>query len=252
MTLPFRIILLAAIALFGTSHANAQSQSELVNAFAGDWYVFDPDYAVASKPCQIMLSVTKKGDEGLMKATAMECRPGIVLLDAWSVADGVLRLFDPEREMWAELGGSQRRLSGIIPSAGLGIVMERANGDGTSQGILEALQRNRCYFSGLNNICADASELRVPDFGATPDDFASIEMLVDLKVRSEPRRDAPVAGTLAKGNCISVNQCLTASDGIWCRARFGETNAWIPKVVLRQSQWAVTTFKNTCTPQQAD
>ncbi|HHX89670.1 MAG TPA: hypothetical protein GX700_07850, partial [Paracoccus sp.] len=64
---------------------------------------------------------------------------------------------------------------------------------------------------------------------------------------SQPRRDSAEIGTIPAGTCVRVDQCLNASDGLWCRAWFGETLGWLGKTALRQNEWPVVTYRAGCT-----
>jgi hypothetical protein len=37
-----------------------------------------------------------------------------------------------------------------------------------------------------------------------------------------------------------------ASDGPWCRAKFGDTTGWLRKFAIRQNRWPIVTFANSC------
>ena len=72
-----------------------------------------------------------------------------------------------------------------------------------------------------------------------------VEILVNLNVRNQPRRDAPVVGILDKGLVITLDYCTSASDGVWCRAIFGTETGWLAKTALRQNEWPIVTYRNT-------
>lgn len=106
---------------------------------------------------------------------------------------------------------------------------------------MQAIARYRCYFSGYSDVCADTAATEAPAF---TEDTASIQVLVSLNVSNESRRDAPVIGTIPPDSEVNVNLCLTASDGLWCRARFGDQSDWMAKSAIRQEEWPVITFVN--------
>jgi len=61
--------------------------------------------------------------------------------------------------------------------------------------------------------------------------------------RALPRRDAAIVGNVATGTEVKLNQCLTASDGNWCRARVGDTSIWLAMTALRMEEWPIVTFR---------
>ncbi|MEO4000465.1 hypothetical protein [Mesorhizobium sp. CAU 1732] len=40
-----------------------------------------------------------------------------------------------------------------------------------------------------------------------------------------------------------------ATDGAWCRAKFGERTGWMRKLALRQNRRAIVTFEDFCPKQ---
>jgi SH3-like domain-containing protein len=87
----------------------------------------------------------------------------------------------------------------------------------------------------------EPSATKAPDF---KEETARIDVLVKLNVRNQPRRGAAVIGTVPPDSTVTVNACLTTSDGIWCRARFGDSMGWMAKSALRQGEWPVITYVN--------
>jgi SH3-like domain-containing protein len=75
---------------------------------------------------------------------------------------------------------------------------------------------------------------------------ARINVLVNLNARVEARDGAGILGVVPANTCIVADVCQEASDGVWCRARFGEDFGWLKKVALRQERWPVLTFTNQC------
>jgi SH3-like domain-containing protein len=63
---------------------------------------------------------------------------------------------------------------------------------------------------------------------------ASVQVLVNLNVRAEARDDAEVVGVVPSQTCVTTELCLTATDGAWCCAKFGERTGWMRKLALRQ------------------
>jgi hypothetical protein len=224
----------------------AQDRAALVEAFSGEWFQFDPAEGTGAGPCRLTLQGAAAGTDGPMPAESSNCRAPVADLAAWTVENGQMILFDAAGTRLAELGGNQRRLTGVRAADELGIVIERASGDGSNAQLASAVQRHRCYYLGTTSDCAPRSELQMPDFPDEEPRLAEIETLGNLLARSQPRRDASSVGTIPQGTCIRVNQCLTASDGIWCRARFGDVTAWLAKNAVRQEEWPIVTFRNGC------
>lgn len=228
--------------------ATAQDRAAVVEAFSGEWFQFDPAQTEGAGPCQVLLRGADEAadQDAPMPAQSRECRAPIEDLSAWTVEDGRLILLDGAGERLAELGGNQRRLTGTRAADGLGMVIERASGDGSNTELANAVQRHRCYYLGTSSECAPREELQPPEFSEDEPRLAEIETLGNLRARSQPRRDASGVGTIPEGTCIKVNQCLTASDGLWCRARFGDVDAWLAKSAVRQEEWPIVTFRNGC------
>jgi uncharacterized protein YraI len=83
-------------------------------------------------------------------------------------------------------------------------------------------------------------------FSSAPDAEKKINVIVNLNVRAEARDDAGIVGVVPENSCVAVERCLTASDGVWCQAKFGDKDGWIRKVALRQNKWPILTFTNGC------
>ncbi|MBL4918882.1 hypothetical protein [Szabonella alba] len=235
----------AIIAVAGS--ASAQSRAQLIEAFSGEWFVFDPGFHSAAEPCALTLTATETGRDGRLEGASGNCSGALADLTSWSIEGGVLRLFDAAENQTAELGGNQRRVTGTTLKDQRGLVVERAKGDGTSETLALAVQRHRCYFVGLTPVCAGPGDLALPIFTPEGDRMlAEIEIFGNLVVRGQPRRDATQIGTIPDGACIRVNQCLVASDGLWCRAAFGDTQGWLAKTALRREEWPIVTYKSGC------
>lgn len=243
-----------AIALFAVAivpagtPSLAQTQEQLVEAFSGQWFVFEPTQWTGDDTCLVTLNTTALAPSNRMTATTANCAAPLSATASWSVEGGVLQLFDTSDVQLAELGGNQRRITGVSLPDQTGLVVERSNGDGNAEAIAMSVQKHRCYYVGLSSTCAGPDELAAPIFTAEGDrELAEIETFGNVMVRSQPRRDATRIGTIPTETCIRVNQCLIASDGTWCRATFGETQGWIAKTALRQNEWPVVTYKAACT-----
>jgi hypothetical protein len=241
-----RSLLLASISLFASisTTLSAQTEDELFAAFSGMWFVFDPQLGANSEACEVRLS----NDDGdaMRGVRAVNCSAPLSELAGWTIVDGQLDLRSGEGVTVLRLGGNQQRVTGEFADTGFGIVMERSEGSARATDLAAALRRHRCFFIGYSTECADQSALRRPAFTQLGGTIGEVETLVDLNVRSQPRADASVVGVLPAESCIRVNQCLIASDGVWCRARFGEQEAWLAKTVIRQDEWPVVTFVGGC------
>lgn len=218
--------------------AGAQSRAEFVEAFSGDWFVFDDRFGNAGT-CAVTLSSDTADDA--LQAKAEDCTSPLDTVATWDIVDGRIVLMGVSGSPLAALGGNQRRITGESEETGRGLILERAAGDGSSAALNEALQRHRCLYVGYTQDCADEATLTTPEFDSG---IATVETLVTLNARSQPRRDASIIGTVPGGTEIKVNDCTTASDGVWCRARFGDENAWLAKTALRQGEWPVVTYIN--------
>ncbi|MCA0922090.1 SH3 domain-containing protein [Pseudooceanicola nanhaiensis] len=234
----------ASLSLAGPSVA--QSRDQLVQAFSGNWFVFDPSFAAGGN-CGLTLGGAVVSNDGQMSAATENCAEAIARTKSWSIEGGVLRLFDDGGSQLAELGGNQRRVTGLTTPEQSGVIIERASGDGFAQEIALAVQEHRCYYYGTSANCATKEDLVAPSFAEEEGEMlAQIETLGNLAVRSQPRRDATMIGTVPANSCVRVNQCVTASDGLWCRAAFGERQGWLAKTALRKETWPIVTFANGC------
>ncbi|QUJ77773.1 hypothetical protein KDD17_07475 [Sulfitobacter albidus] len=243
MTLFSRLFCILAVSLATGTTAQAQSQQELIDAFAGEWYIFDPAMRAGAEACNLTLTGTPK--ESLYPVSSVNCAVQFSKIDNWKIVNGQILLMAGETQA-AALGGNQFRVTGDLVGSPLALVIERAAGDGNSQKLAAALRRHKCYYAGFSQRCATPAELRAPE---VPQDagFTTIETLANLNTRAQPRRDAPALGTVATGTQIKVNQCLTASDGPWCRARVGDQTIWLAMTAIRQDEWPVVTYKQVAT-----
>ncbi|MFN3721730.1 MAG: hypothetical protein ACK4VZ_01690 [Paracoccaceae bacterium] len=249
MRLKFAFTLTAIGTLAFSTPTLAQTRTQLVEAFSGQWFVFEPAFKSGAEPCSVTLTGTEVSSDGRMASSSVNCAGALSSLGSWSVEGGVLRLFDEAENQRAELGGNQRRITGTTLPDMLGLVVERSNGDGNSEALAVAVRKHRCYYIGLTSICAGAQDMAPPTFVAEGDarPLAQLETFGTLMVRAQPRRDAAQIGTIPSATCLLVNQCLIASDGTWCRASFGETSGWVAKTALRRGEWPIVTYKSGCT-----
>lgn len=221
--------------------AQAQDETAFVEAFSGDWFVFEPAYGTGNATCQLDLdTAAAPSQEGYQIAT-QNCAAPIRDTSAWMIRDGQILLQDADGGTLARLGGNQRRISGEISGAPReSIIVERASGDGNSARLSEALAVHGCIFLGFTDRCAEEELLAGQGFASTGPE--RIKVLVNLNVRAQPRADAPVLGTIPAETDVTVRQCLVASDGLWCSAEFGDQVAWMARTALRQDEWPVATF----------
>ena len=218
----------------------AQTSGELIDAFSGDWYAFDSTFSVESEPCRIQLEPeSKDGTTGALIASPDNCSEMLASTTGWRVEGANLILLSNEGARVAALGGNPRRLSGDYAASPNVVVLEREGGSGLKPELSDAIRAHGCYYLGYTADCVETSATEPPNFS---DGVAEINVLVNLNVRNQPRRDAPVIGTVPPGSTLLVNVCLTTSDGIWCRARFGETEGWMAKSAMRRDEWPVITF----------
>jgi len=228
----------AAIVIAGlTGSAAAQDEAAFREAFGGDWYVFDNSVSAADQICRMALST--EGDTP-WTASARNCTGALSDLESWSIENGQILLQAADvTEPLAAVGGNQFRLSGELAATGNTIIVERQAGDGAAARIAAALEEHTCFYRGLSSECATSEELQVPQSAA---DGADIITLAPLNVRALPRRDAAIVGTVPEGSEITANQCMLASDGVWCRADFSGETGFFAKNAVRQDEWPVTTF----------
>ena len=246
-----RRTLMATLALTlcvaGVSAARAQSAEAFVKAFSGQWYVFDNAYSSGPEPCGLQLGTEGAGDPKRYEAKAESCTAPLSALTKWHIEEGQLQLLDAEGTTIAQLGGNQLRVTGDLGDGSRAVIAERGAGNQDTAALAAAIRKHRCVYSGFTSTCAEKADLQAPEMTGDDGAFSSVGVLVKLNVRNQPRNDAPVIGVLNEGTCLKVNYCTTASDGVWCRARFGAQSGWVKKTALRQSEWPVMTYANSCT-----
>lgn len=245
--------------------AEAQSQPDpqeaaFVDAFSGAWFVFDDTMGQGDQTCALTLGTdaasglgtAPEGSTMRRAAVAQNCVAPLNGVAAWDIFAGQMRLFAVTGEPVATLGGNQRRVTGEIDNTERGLIVERASGSEMAPLIAQAVARHRCIYRGFTQDCAAPEDLRKPAITEEGGTFGSVGLLVNLNVRDQPRSGATILGTLKTGTCLKVNFCASASDGIWCRARFGERTGWVPKTAIRQSEWPVLTYANSCAATDAE
>lgn len=239
-----KIRLLSILALVGAFYvpgASAQTQAEFVAAFAGEWRVHDEAFAQGVQICR--LTLRDEAEEGRYKLERATCGGELSDLSSWGIADGQMALF-AGTEVAVTLGGTQRRMSGNTKS-GVPVILERASASGSADQLQAARQAAGCYYLGFTANCAAEADLAKPARVGSGEP-ARVKVIVNLNVRAEARDDAGVIGVIPANSCVSTNVCATASDGVWCRAEFGDRNGWLRKLALRQDRWPVVTFLNQC------
>ena len=222
--------------------ASAQTEADFVAAFAGNWKVHDDSFAADGDRCALTLEKTAVDRRYGLKSA--HCGAELKDVTQWGIVENQLALLDAGGLVLVRLGGNQRRMTGTTV-AGKPIVFDRTEGGGPADLIQAAVKASGCYYLGFTDKCAPAAELTNP-LTANPGGDKKIKIVVNLNVRAEARDDASVVGVVPQNACIAVDTCLTASDGVWCQAQFGEKTGWIRKVAIRQNRWAVVTFVNRC------
>lgn len=231
--LPAAILLFALCILPRT--ALAQSQAEFVAAFSGDWMIFDPIYGDRER-CLVSLGTFKKGER--YTANTVNCQEPVSSITSWTIADSQLHFFTADGVLMVRLGGNQRRLSGET-FEDAGIVMERP-------GAFQPSAEPNCVYRGYATDCATDQDLRKPIETSDLSQEAPVRVLVKLNLRREPRPDAEILSQLSPQVCVQINQCLTASDGNWCKASVDSQSGWIVQEAIRQDKWRTLTFAPGC------
>jgi uncharacterized protein YraI len=221
------------------NEAAAQNQADFVKAFAGEWQIYDDSFASDAQNCRLKLLAEAEADR--YKLEARSCSGELANVARWGIADGQMILL-AGAEPVATLGGSQHRMSGTS-KAGKPLVLERVTAAAIVTPLHSALQVSGCYYLGFTDRCSAESELAKPP---AQDGTARINVLVNLNARAEARDDANIIGVVPANSCVVADACVTASDGVWCRAQFGDRTGWLRKLVLRQNRWPVVTFANQC------
>jgi hypothetical protein len=130
-------------------------------------------------------------------------------------------------------------------AAGRPVVFDRAGAKGLGDQLQAAAKASGCYYLGFTKQCATDADLANPRPAGTQGE-TKVKVVANLNVRAEARDDAGVVGVVPQSSCVAVDNCLTASDGVWCSAKFGDKQAWLHKLALRRNKWAIVTFTNKC------
>lgn len=230
-----------AISAACATGASAQTTSEFVSAFSGEWRVHDEAFAQGVQICRITLR--NEGEESRYKLDRATCGGELAGVSYWGISDGQMALFAGE-DVVVTLGGTQRRMSGATKS-GAPVILEKADTSGIAEQLQAAYRASGCYYLGFTDRCAMEADLAKPTAGADGQS-ARVKVIANLNARAEARDDAAVIGVVPANSCVAVDACVMASDGVWCRADFGDRVGWLRKLALRQDRWPVVTFVNDC------
>lgn len=222
--------------------ALAQSETAFVAAFSGTWQTLDPAFS-GDGACRIVLSGTRDNDQYALESS--NCAGPMASLQGWAIVDNQLGLLGPDRAVIARLGGNQNRMSGQTAS-GSTVVFERITEEAAAApAVVSASQTTGCVFYGYTATCATPDDLARPT-AASEDVKPMAEVLVRLNARSEARPDASVVATIPPNTCVVIDECTTASDGNWCKARISDVSGWIRQQTVRQNRWPIVTYTGKC------
>lgn len=225
---------------FSTS-ANAQSETAFIEAFSGTWKTWDNKFA-KDDLCQLELTTEKTGDQNVVKM--QNCSDELAGSQSWGIVDGQLGIFGENLKVIARLGGNQRRMSGALET-GSAIVFERIDPGASSQeATTDPMLNGLCLFYGYTATCASEADRLSPV--ADKQKNATANVLVKLNARVEPRLDAEIVSVVPQNSCLAVDQCTTASDGNWCKAKLADSEVWISQRAVRLERWPILTFKSGC------
>lgn len=229
------------LAMGAAAPAFAQSESDFVAAFAGEWQTLEPALSEGGA-CRVTLRDSADG-EGRYALEAERCAGALAGVRQWGIVDNQLGLVGADGAILARLGGNQTRMSGDL-AAGGSVVFERlaSNSAGAAAAVSVG---DGCVYYGYTASCARAEDRQVP-VRTGVDSTARAAVLVALNARAEARPDAPVVATIPAGTCVVVDECTTASDGNWCRATVSSFSGWIRQQAMRADRWPVLTYAPTC------
>jgi hypothetical protein len=227
--------------VLGLSPALAQSESDFVAAFNGAWQTLDPALSDEGA-CRVALSTTA-AEPGRYMLEATHCGGALVGVSRWGIIDQQLGLLGANDAVLARLGGNQTRMSGDL-TGGKTVVFEKVAPD-AAPASAQAAADAPCVYYGYTASCARAEDRQTP-MQSGVDETARVAVLVDLNAREAARPDASVLATIPAGTCVVVDQCTTASDGNWCRAKVSNFSGWIRQQAVRANRWPVLTFAPRC------
>lgn len=239
--LPVSVVASVIFAAWATG-ASAQTEADFVAAFSGDWQIHDEGFAQGGQTCRMTLS--GEAVESRYKLDRASCGGELAEVSGWGIAGGQMALFAGGDEPVVTLGGTQRRMSGSTIS-GAPVILERAGAGAPAEQLQAAYRASGCYYLGFTNRCAAKADLAKPA-SVSQETRARVKVIVNLNVRAEAREDAGIIGVVPINSCVATNTCVTASDGVWCHAEFGDRTGWLRKLAIRQNRWPVVTFLNVC------
>nr|WP_321456958.1 hypothetical protein [uncultured Cohaesibacter sp.] len=229
---------LLGLATFAEGSAVAQTSNAVAKAFAGDWITYDRNFA-DQKSCEFSFSDKNAGEVYPIKQTG--CIGALANIIGWRIQNNQLVFISKENSAVALVGGNQERLSGMILQSKLPVIFERKE---VAQKIEAARKSIKCSYIGYSQACAEPRDFTPP--AATIGNPSPIQILVNLNARMEPRNNASIKTVLKPNACVSAEVCTVASDGLWCKVKTENGDAWIKKQTVRQQRWPVITFKNGC------
>ena len=224
----------------------AQSESDFVRAFAGEWQTLDPALS-KDGACRVTLEAASNAAGHQVQAS--HCTGALSDLSNWKIVDNQLGLIGADGSVLARLGGNQTRVSGSLAKGGT-LVLERLAPGTAATAAAVTSNPNTCVFYGYTASCAPAEARQTP-VPSGSDEKARASVLVQLNARAEARPDAPVVATIPAGTCVVIDQCTTASDGNWCKASVSNFSGWIRQQAIRGNRWPVLTYAPGCSAPQA-
>ena len=241
-----RVLIVSWLALVGglgwSGAALAQTENDFVTAFAGHWQTLDPRFS-ADSACRVTLLGERSDNH--YKLEQSHCGGPLASVQGWAIVDNQLGLLGAENKVIARLGGNQSRMSGQT-ATGSTVIFERISDEAAaSPAPAGAPQPQGCLYYGYTATCAAQADMTRPTAGGEGE-TAKAEVLVRLNARSEARPDASVVATIPAKTCVVVDECTTASDGNWCKARISDMTGWIHQRAVRRGRWPILAFTGHC------
>ncbi|NVO27622.1 hypothetical protein HJ526_09345 [Donghicola sp. C2-DW-16] len=231
---------LLAILMAAAGPAMSQSAADYLQAFSGEWYSFDRARAQNGGVCRVDLTTEPMGNA--LVAKAENCGAGMDLLGAWGIVDGQIAMLSDDQRVLALMGGNQVRMTGDDLSSRRSLILERRQPSGFVVSLQQAIKSQNCLYIGYTADCSNKEDVS-PLLSAKADAQVHLQTATRVNLREQPRRDAPVSLVLDRLTKADATECLTATDGIWCKVTVGETSGWLARNAIRQKKWAVTTFE---------
>ncbi|WP_198585858.1 SH3 domain-containing protein [Pararhizobium haloflavum] len=220
--------------------AKAQTEAEFIAAFAGAWQTFEPSLGEEGT-CRLTLNEEPSDAHYALSVEA--CAAPISQAETWGIVENQLAVLDDNGEILLRLGGNQTRMTGDT-ATGDAVIFERA--DVAKQAFSpDALRAGACLYLGYTASCAATGDLAAPR-AVDEGEMAAVAVMVNLNARREARPDAAVVDVIPRNTCVSVGQCLEASDGRWCQVRIADANGWIRQQTVRAGRWPVLTYRSGC------